>query len=124
MLLVLDIGTFFLTVLCTGAVRKGLESKAAKEKEPFFTALHVGWQAVTEKRGIFLLILLASVMTCFMGSFQILAEPLILDFTDRATMGIGATVCASGIKRGYVKVLSGSLCIAGTAMIVFGWKEV
>lgn len=89
LLLVLDIGTFFLTVLCTGAVRKGLESKAAKEKEPFFTALHVGWQAVTEKRGIFLLILLASVMTCFMGAFQILAEPLILDFTDSATLGIG-----------------------------------
>ena len=135
LLLVLDIGTFFLTVLCTGAVRKGLESKAAKEKEPFFTALHVGWQAVTEKRGIFLLILLASVMTCFMGAFQILAEPLILDFTDSATLGIGETVCASGmlvsglflgargIKRGYLKVLSGSLCIAGIAMIVFGWKE-
>lgn len=135
LLLILDIGTFFLTVLCTGVVRKGLEAKIAEEKEPFFAALQIGWQAVTEKRGVFLLILLSSVMTCFMGAFQILAEPLILDFADSATLGIGETVCASGmlvsglflgakgIKKGYVKVLSVSLTVAGIAMIIFGLKE-
>lgn len=135
LLLILDICTFFLTVICTGVVRKGLAAKAAEKKEAFFTALQMGWQAVTEKRGIFLLILLSSVMTCFMGTFQILAEPLILDFADSATLGIGETVCASGmlvsglflgargIKRGYVKVLSASLAVAGLAMIFFGLKE-
>lgn len=135
LLLILDICTFFLTVSCTGVVRKGLAAKAAGEKEPFFAALKVGWQAVTEKKGVFLLILLSSVMTCFMGAFQILAEPLILDFADGATLGIGETVCASGmlvsglflgargIKKGYVKVLSASLVVAGIAMIIFGLKE-
>lgn len=135
LLLILDICTFFLTVICTGVVRKGLAAKAAEEKEPFFTALKIGWQAVTEKKGIFLLILLSSVMTCFMGAFQILAEPLILDFADSATLGIGETVCASGmlvsglflgargIKKKYVKVLSASLFVAGIAMIIFGLKE-
>lgn len=135
LLLVLDICTFFLTVICTGVVRKGLAAKAAEEKEPFFAALKMGWQAVTEKRGVFLLILLSSVMTCFMGAFQILAEPLILDFADSATLGIGETVCASGmlvsglflgargIKKGYLKVLSASLTAAGAAMILFGLKE-
>ena len=135
LLLILDVSTFFLTVICTEVVRKGLEAKIAKEKEPFFTALHIGWQAVTEKRGVFLLILLASVMTCFMGAFQILAEPLILDFSDSATLGIGETVCASGmmvsglflgargIKKGYLKILSLSLTVAGIAMIIFGLKE-
>lgn len=135
LLLILDIGTFFLTVLCTGVVRKGLEAKTAEEKEPFFAALQIGWQAVTEKRGVFLLILLSSVMTCFMGAFQILAEPLILDFANSATLGIGETVCAGGmlvsglflgakgIKKGYVKVLSVSLTVAGIAMIIFGLKE-
>lgn len=128
-LLVLDIGTFFLTVICTGVVRSGLAVKTAAEKEPFFSALRMGWQAVAEKRGVFLLILLASVMTCFMGAFQILAEPLILDFADSATLGIGETVCASGmlvsglflgargIKKGYLKVLSVSLAVAGIASI-------
>jgi len=86
-LLVLDIATFFLTVICTGVVRNGLAAKAAVKKEPLFTALRMGWQAVTEKRGVFLLILLASVITCFMDAFQILAEPLILDFADSATPG-------------------------------------
>lgn len=135
LLLILDICTFFLTVICTGVVRKGLAAKAAEEKEPFFAALKMGWQAVTEKRGVFLLILLSSVMTCFMGAFQILAEPLILDFADSATLGIGETVCASGmlvsglflgargIKKGYLKVLSASLTAAGVAMIIFGLKE-
>lgn len=135
LLLILDVSTFFLTVICTEVVRKGLEAKIAKEKEPLFTALHTGWQAVTEKRGVFLLILLASVMTCFMGAFQILAEPLILDFADSATLGIAETVCASGmlvsglflgargIKKGYLKILSLSLTVAGIAMIIFGLKE-
>lgn len=135
LLLILDIGTFFLTVICTGVVRKGLTAKTAEEKEPFLKALQMGWQAVTEKKGVFLLILLSSVMTCFMGAFQILAEPLILDFNNSATLGIGETVCASGmlvsslflgakgIKKGYLKILSASLTIAGIAMILFGLKE-
>lgn len=135
LLLILDICTFFLTVICTGVVRKGLTAKAAEEKETFFKALQMGWKAVTEKKGVFLLILLSSVMTCFMGAFQILAEPLILDFNNSATLGIGETVCASGmlvsslflgvkgIKKGYLKILSGSLSIAGIAMILFGLKE-
>ena len=97
LLLVLDICTFILTVICTGVVRRGLATKATDAKEPFFAALRVGWQAVRQKRGVFLLILLASVITCFMGAFQILAEPLILDFADSATLGIGETVCASGM---------------------------
>lgn len=134
-LLIIDICTFFLTVICTGVVRKGLRAKAAEERESFFPALQTGWQAVTRKRGVFLLILLSSVMTCFMGAFQILAEPLILDFADSAALGIGETVCASGmlvsglylgargIKKGYVKVLSLSLTVAGVAMVLFGVKE-
>ena len=43
LLLVFDICTFFLTVICTGVVRNGLETKAAAEKEPFFAALQMGW---------------------------------------------------------------------------------
>lgn len=86
LLLILDMGTFFLTVICTGAVRRGLASKAAERKEAFLTLLKEGWQAVTEKRGVLLLILVSSVMTCFMGAFQILAEPMILAFSDSTTL--------------------------------------
>ena len=135
LLLILDMGTFFLTVTCTGVVRRGLASKAAEHKEAFFTLLKEGWQTVTEKRGVLLLILVSSVMTCFLGSFQILAEPMILAFSGSATLGICETVCASGmlvsslflgirgIRKGYVKTLSGSLAIAGAAMVGFGLRE-
>lgn len=135
LLLILDMGTFFLTVICTGVVRRGLASKAAEHKEAFFTLLQAGWQAVTEKRGVFALILVASVMTCFMGAFQILAEPMILAFSDSATLGICETICASGmlvsslflgirgIRKGYVKRLSLSLAFAGVAMVCFGLRE-
>ena len=88
LLLVIDACTFVLTVICTGVVRNGLSVKAAEKKEPFFEALRVGWQAVAEKKGVLILIVVSSVMTCFMGAFQILAEPLILDFADSATLGI------------------------------------
>ena len=135
LLLVLDMGTFFLTVTCTGVVRHGLASKVTENKEAFFTLLKEGWQAVTEKRGVLLLILVSSVMTCFMGAFQILAEPMILAFSDSATLGICETICASGmlvsslflgirgIRKGYVKTLSLSLMFAGAAMVGFGLRE-
>ena len=135
LLLILDMGTFFLTVTCTGVVRHGMESKAAENREAFFTLLKEGWQAVTEKRGVLLLILVSSVMTCFMGAFQILAEPMILAFSDSATLGICETICASGmlvsslflgirgIRKGYVKTLSLSLALAGAAMVGFGLRE-
>ena len=82
-----------------------------------------------------LLILVASVITCFMGAFQILAEPMILAFSDSATLGVCETICASGmlvsslflgirgIRKGYVKTLSLSLIIAGAAMAGFGLRE-
>ena len=135
LLLILDICTFFLTVITTGMVRRGLTAKAAEVRESFVESFRMGWQAVTRKKGVIVLILISSVLTCFMGAFQILAEPLILDFTSSAVLGIAETVCACGmlvsslllgirgIKKGYVNVLCSSLFLAGIAMVVFGLKE-
>ena len=64
-----------------------------------------------------------------------MAEPLILDFADSVTLGVGETVCASGmlasgiflgakgIRGSYVKVLCGSLFVAGIGMVGFGIRE-
>ena len=135
LLLLLDAATFLLTVICTGAVRRGLASRPADRSVSFLTQMREGWQAVTQKRGVFLLILLSSAMTCFMGAFQILAEPLILAFADSSTLGVCETICASGmlvsslflgvrgIRRGYVQLLSLSLALAGVAMALFGLRE-
>ena len=94
-----------------------------------------GWKAITTKRGMIVLIIVSGIMTCFMGTFQILAEPMVLDFTDSTTLGIMETICASGmlvsslmlgvkgIKKRYVKVLSVSLAFGGIAMAIFGMKQ-
>ena len=135
LLLVIDVCTFFLTVVVTGVVKRGLEAKAPELRESFLASLRGGWRAVTGKKGVLLLIAATSVLTCFMGAFQILAEPLLLDFTSSTVLGVAETVCACGmlvsslllgirgIRRGYVRVLCVSLLLAGAAMVVFGLKE-
>lgn len=136
LLLVIDICTFFVTVTSTAVVKRGLVSKPAEERETFAESMRQGWKAVHSRKGVFLLILLSSALTCFMGAFQILAEPLILAFQSSAALGVGETICASGmlvsslllgirgLKKGYAGVLSNSLMVAGLSMAAFGiWEN-
>ena len=136
LLLVIDICTFFVTVTSTAVVKKGLVSKPAEERETFVESMRQGWEAVHSRKGVFLLILLSSALTCFMGAFQILAEPLILAFQSSAALGVGETICASGmlvsslllgirgLKKGYAGVLSNSMMVAGLSMAAFGiWEN-
>ena len=137
LLFMIDICTFFLTLACTAVVRNGLEMKISEPTEPFWKSFRDGWQTVTGKQGILILIIVSSVMTCFMGAIQILSEPMILSFTDSKTLGIGETVCAigmlvssvllgvKGISKKYVLTLCASLAAAGAAMIGFGgWENI
>ncbi len=135
LLLVIDICTFFLTVTTTLIVRSHLETKPEKREASFAQDLKEGWRAVAGNRGILALLILSSLITLFMGSIQILSEPMILDFSDSKTLGVTETVCASGmlvsgillgirgIKKHYVAVLSASLCCCGLTMIGFGCRE-
>lgn len=137
LLLIIDILTFVFTVITTGIVRKDIAAKQVQkqERESFMHSLKEGFRAVCEKKGVLTLILVSSVMTCFMGTLQILAEPLILDFSNSTILGIAETICATGmlvssiflgirgIKKNFVKTLAVSLLIAGAAMALFGIKE-
>lgn len=137
LLLLIDISTFVLTVISTAVVKRGIETKPGHNEKSFIESLKEGWDVVHARQGIFLLILVSAAMTLLLGVFQILAEPLILSFADSKTLGIGETVCASGmlvsslilgmrgIKKGYVKVLEISLMFAGFFMIGFGiWENI
>lgn len=137
LLLILDIGTFVLTVISTAVVKRGIHTKPSEEKKSFKESLKEGWNVVHSRQGIFLLILVSAVLTLFLGVFQILAEPLILSFADSKTLGIAETICASGmlvsslilgvrgIKKKYVRVLAISLLLAGFFMVGFGiWENV
>lgn len=137
LLLIIDISTFFLTVISTAVVKKGITTKVERKEQSFFAGMKEGWDAVHTRPGIFLLILVSAIMTLFLGVFQILAEPLILAFADPKTLGIAETVCACGmlfsslllglrgIKKNYVKVLETSLAMAGIFMGLFGiWENI
>ncbi len=128
LLLFIDICTFIFTVIVTGFVKRGVVGKKGSTQESFLSSFQDGWKAITEKRGVVLLIIVSGLITCFMGAFQILAEPMVLDFSDSTMLGMIETVSAfgmvvsgvflgiKGIKSGYAKILSVSLAIAGIAM--------
>ena len=132
LLLIIDICTFFLTVISTFVVKKGLKESKVSEQVSFKESLKTGWNAICKKRGVLLLVLVSALLTLFIGTFQILAEPLILSISDAKTLGIAETICASGmlvsslfigffgIKSKYVKVLSFSLALAGLFIFAFG----
>lgn len=135
LLLIIDIATLFITVFTTMIARKGIEEKHIEKEKNFKKEMKAGWVAITEKRGIFILVLVSTAITFFVGFFQTLSSPIILAFTDSKMLGIGNTICASGmlvtsfllgvktIKKGYVKMLSFSLFFAGLFMAGFGLKE-
>ncbi len=135
LLLMIDICTFFLTVIGAAIVRKGIGSKKAEKREAFFKSIKEGWQVLSAKKGVLILVVISSVITLFMGMFQILAEPLILSFSDAKTLGIAETVCASGmlvsgvvlgikgIKGNFVRTLGLALMLSGIFMSGFGLFE-
>lgn len=137
LLLVIDICTFFPTVIGAAIIRKEIAKKTVEDKLSFEESLRQGWSTVTGNRGIFILIVVSAAITCFMGTLQILSQPMILDFADSAALGVGETVCAcgmlasslflgaKGIRRGYVRCLSVSLFMAGIGMAGFGiWENI
>lgn len=141
MLLIIDICTFAVTAAATLAVRRGLESpdgadpKSVRQAGSFAREFSEGWRAISQNRGVLILVLMASVITFFLGFIQTLCAPMVLAFRDSATLGVAQTICASGmlvssvligsaaIKKGYVKMLCVSLFCAGLFMAVFGLRE-
>ncbi len=135
LLLLIDICTFFPTVIGAAVVRKEIAVKEKAGEESFIESFRQGWRAVTGRRGILILITVSALITFFMGTFQILAQPVILNFADSTVLGIGETFCAcgmlvsglflgvKGIKSGHARILSVSLFIAGIGMAGFGVRE-
>ena len=135
LLLLIDIGTFFFTAACTAIVRAGLPSQTPEDNVTLLDSFREGWSAITKKRGVLILIVVSSIMTCFMGAMQVLSEPMILHFANSSVLGAAETICACGmlvssvilgiwgVKKHFARVLSASLILAGLAMVGFGLKE-
>lgn len=135
LLLIIDISTFVITVIATAVVKKGIKAKVEETTETFKQSLKTGWKAIKKRRGVLELMVISSVITLFMGIFQILAEPMVLSFSDSMVLGIAETVCASGmlvtsiflgargLKKNFTKILSISLAVSGLGIIGFGVIE-
>ncbi len=134
-LLIIDICTIFITVAATVMVRRGLRSIRTVASGSFRREFAEGWKAVTENKGVLLLVILTSILTFFVGFIQLLSTPMLLAFSDVATLGTAETICALGmlfsgillgfvpLKHNYVKILSVALFITGICMVGFGFRE-
>ena len=135
LILIIDICTFFITIVVTAVVRKSIKSNAGKVSEPFFASMKEGWKAISGKRGMMVLIVTTSVICLFMGVFQVLGESFVLAFADSKTLGIVETVAASGmlvtsiilgfkgIKKNYQRTLGIGLAVAGVGMTMFALTQ-
>ena len=129
LLLLIDVSTFFVTITTTFIVRRGIKAKQLTAKQSFLESMKEGWRAIHIEKGVFVLVLCSSLITLFLGTLQILVEPMILSFSDSKVLGIVETLCASGmlvsgillggfgIKKEYGKVLQISFFMAGIFMI-------
>ncbi|UNK17907.1 MFS transporter [Paenibacillus sp. N3/727] len=135
LLLIIDICTFFVTVTSTLVVRSGLASKTCEQAKSFIHEFKEGWRAVSNNRGVLVLMIITSVLTFFLGFIETLSIPMLLAFTDSSVIGTIETIVASGmlvssviigflpIKKGYVKILSIALFCEGMFMAAFGFRE-
>lgn len=132
LLLVIDICTFFLTVISCAVVRRGTPTNATDKKEPFIKSLKEGWNVIVTTEGILAVVIIAAFISLMISVFQVLAEPFILSFADAKTLGVAETMCAvgmlvsaivlgvKGIKSGFVNKLAVSFIFAGIAIFGFG----
>jgi len=136
LILIIDISTIFFTVFTIIFVRNGLKkekySKDNKGSLDLLEELKEGWFAISNDKGVLILIGLMALVCFCVGFLQTLMSPLILSFTDAKTLGIIQSVSAIGIligsviigifsiKKDYVDVLSWSLLIIGIFMAGIG----
>lgn len=134
-LLVIDICTFFLTVISAAVVRNSIGQKETEDTGTFFSSMKEGWQILCDRKGVLMLVGISSLITLFMGMFQVLVEPMILSFESAKTLGVAETICAlgmlvsglvlgvRGLKGHFVNTLGFSLMMAGIFMVGFGLSD-
>ena len=134
LLLIIDICTFFVTVTTITIVRKGLEAKVRDKSGNMRTELAEGWRYLRSKKGIIILMLVTSALTFFMGFIQTLSTPMVLAFSNTATLGTLESIIACGmlvsslvigilkIKKHFHRMLWLGLLFNGLAMFFYGMK--
>lgn len=132
-ILIIDIATFAVTVGTLTLVRRDLKVHTViKEHSTLLKELKEGLQAITERKGVFTLVLLMTVVCFYMGVVQILMTPMVLAFSNAKVLGYMESISAIGmligslcigifnIKGNYLKLLQRGLIAAGIFIAVMG----
>ena len=131
-ILLIDIGTFLITVCVVAMIRKTIRKVVSKKEQSMITELKEGLHIITGNKGVLSLVTIMTFVCFFLGFIQTLSAPMILAFSDATTVGNLESICAVGlligslfigavgIKKGYAVILSGAGLIAGVAMALAG----
>lgn len=132
LILLIDIGTFFVTVSIVALIRKTIQKPIHRPKERMAAEMKEGFHVIIGDKGVLSLVGIMTGVCFFLGFIQTLSGPMILAVSDEKTVGILESVCAvgmlvgslwigmAGIKKSYVKVLSTAGIAAGIAMAFAG----
>ena len=135
LILWIDVGTFFVTVMATLLVARSVKRERTAEPKRFAAELAGGFRVLQSRPGIGQLVFLSALVCFFLTFIQTLATPVLLAFTDEAALGTVETICAMGmlvsslligifsIKGSYVRMLAGAFFGIGVFMILFGLRE-
>ncbi|MCX7709932.1 MAG: MFS transporter [Clostridia bacterium] len=97
-ILMIDISTFLIAVLAVFWVRKSLTpTQRPQEKQHFLSEMKEGLLAITDSRGIVVLITLTSVLCFYIGFLQTLIGPMLLNLISPKGFGIAQSICATGL---------------------------
>ncbi|WP_249435681.1 MFS transporter [Paenibacillus sp. Marseille-Q4541] len=132
-ILMIDIATFFVTLLAVFVVKKNLHViQKAKRKQTFIKDLKEGWNTLLASQGVLQLTMILSVVTFYMGFLQTLFTPMLLPYMDSKTLGTIMSLSAAGmlfgslfigifnIKSNYIRVLAIGLGFAGMFFSMLG----
>ncbi|MGO5078193.1 MFS transporter [Ruminococcus sp.] len=127
LILLIDIGTFLITVTTVAIVRKSVGKAVKTERQSIGREMRLGFAEINKSKGIRILIILMSFVCFFVGILQTLTSPMVLAVSNAETVGFMESLCAVGMLLGSVfigilgikKNFSTVLCVAGILSGIF-----
>ena len=137
-ILLIDILTFVFSAVVILFIRRTMKENVKERSESkeshFINEMAEGFKTIIEKRGILILTSVVSLILFYVGLLQALLGPMVLSFTDTATLGTAQSICAIGMlissliigafggKRNHVLVLSIALGLMGLFFSFIGMR--
>lgn len=136
LILMLDIGTFFITIFAVICVRRTLAKPIVRNNSlHILKELGEGMRFLISKNGVLSLVFTMTLLCFFMGVIQTLMPVMALSITDSKTVGMLESVSAVGMlagslfigilgmKKNHAKILSISAAFCGLFMALSGINE-